>query len=79
MGARRPKPTKKKPRLGEDGAWIFGVDGTCTADHEAIRYLEGSTTAMAVGERGTKLVTRTYDLARSSTTLNRAKPLLEFA
>jgi hypothetical protein len=35
--------------------------------------------AMAVGERGTKLVTRTYDLARSSTTLNRAKPLLEFA
>jgi hypothetical protein len=39
-----PRPHMKKPRLGRTGAWVFEVDGTCTADHEAIRYLESSTT-----------------------------------
>ena len=34
----------KKPRLGENRGLGFGVDGTCTADHEAIRYLQNSAT-----------------------------------
>jgi hypothetical protein len=30
---------KRSPGSGRTGALVFGVDGTCTADHEAIRYL----------------------------------------
>ncbi len=30
---------RRSPGSGRTGAWVFGVDGTCTADHEAIRYL----------------------------------------
>jgi len=35
---------EEAPALGEHRGFGFGVDGTCTADHEAIRYLDGSTT-----------------------------------
>jgi hypothetical protein len=35
---------EEAPARGEPGLGFFEVDGTCTADREAIRYLEGSTT-----------------------------------
>ena len=45
----------KKPRLGENRGLGILVDGTCTADHEAIRDSWSSTTtvrhAVACGQR----------------------------
>jgi hypothetical protein len=36
----------RSPGSGRTGAWVFGVDGTCTADHEAIRDSWSSTTTV---------------------------------